>query len=41
MTVTSSVYKAAATSIWGSAMRSSVSRSGDVKRAGNETESAY
>jgi hypothetical protein len=41
VTVTRRVYKAVATTIWGSGMRSSVSRSGDVKRAGNETESVY
>lgn len=38
--MTGRVCRAVATSIWGSAMRSNVSRSGDVKRAGNETESA-
>jgi len=41
VTVTRRVYKAVATTIWGSGMRSSVSGSGDVKRAGNETESVY
>jgi hypothetical protein len=41
VTVTGRVCKAVATSIWGSAMRSKVSWSGDVKRAGNETQSAY